>query len=208
MISQDIEKGIDYLKSVDKTLAKIIDASDTCNIKPRKFYYRALLSSIIGQQLSGKAASSILKKFYAKFGKNPKPEMVAAADDEELRSCGLSGQKTKYSKILSQMIVDGELSLKGIAQKSDEEIIELLTKVKGIGIWTAQMFLMFTLARLDVLPLNDLGIRKAIMINYKLRAMPDEKKIIAISKKNKWSPYNTIACWYMWRSLDTDLIFD
>jgi DNA-3-methyladenine glycosylase II len=108
----------------------------------------------------------------------------------------------KYVKNLSEKVLSGEITFKGLSKKSDEEIIEHLIKVKGIGVWTAHMFLIFTLGRLNVLPVGDLGIKRAAQNVYSLKKMPDERKIFKISKVNNWSPYNSIASWYLWKSLE------
>lgn len=137
------------------------------------------------------------------FKNNPQPEFILRTDDSALRLLGLSNAKVKYVKDLSEKILSGEVKLKGFAKMSDDDIIAELTKVKGIGEWTAHMFLLFTLGRLDILPFGDLGIRKSIMVNYRLKKLPDEKKIKLIAKNNNWYPYCSIASLYLWRSLDT-----
>ncbi|KAF0149728.1 MAG: DNA-3-methyladenine glycosylase [Ignavibacteria bacterium] len=136
------------------------------------------------------------------FFNNPQPEHVLSTENAVLRSLGLSNAKVTYVKDLSQKILSGEVKLAGISNKSDDEIIAELTKVKGIGIWSAQMFLMFTLGRQNILPTADLGIRKAVMLNYQLKKMPVEQMVKQIAKKNNWHPYCSIASLYMWRSLD------
>jgi DNA-3-methyladenine glycosylase II len=138
------------------------------------------------------------------FNNKPEPELILQTEDPILRSFGLSGAKVRYVKDLSNKIISGEVILEGIGKKSDEYIISELTKVHGIGVWSAQMFLIFTLGRMDILPYSDLGIRKAIMKNYKLKKMPDEKKVTEIATKNNWHPYCTVASLFLWRSLDND----
>ena len=122
-------------------------------------------------------------------------------DKEKLRKCGLSYPKVKYIKDLSSKVIEGKLKIKKLNLLDDEEIITELIQVKGIGVWTAHMFLIFCLGRFNVLPGGDLGLKKAVMLNYKLRKLSDEIKIAKISKKNGWEPYNSIATWYLWQSL-------
>ena len=198
----EIENGINHLYKNDRRLAKIIEKSEPCVLTVKKNYYGMLLKAIIQQQLSITAAASIYKKFLNHFDNDPLPEVIINTPHEILRGLGLSNAKAKYVKDLSEKILSKEIDFKGIAKKTDEEIIETLTKVKGIGEWTSHMFLIFTLGRLNILPVNDLGIRRAISIVYGLRRLPDEKKIVKISVENNWHPYNSIASWYLWRSLE------
>ena len=207
MNSLEIENGIKYIYKNDKLLAKIIDNSAKCNLKPKRNYFNAVLRAIIGQQLSVKAAASINGKFISHFNGSPLPENILNTPDTVLRNLGLSNAKTKYVKDLSAKILSSEISLESLTKKNDEEIIKELVKVKGIGNWTVHMFLIFTLGRPNVLPVSDLGIRKAVMNNYNLRKLPDEKKLIYISRKNNWEPYNSIASWYLWKSLDMNIAF-
>lgn len=207
MNSLEIENGMRYIYSIDYRLAKIIDNYGKCNLKPKKSYFIAILRAIIGQQLSVKAASSINYKFISFFDGNPVPEKIINEQDQVLRSLGLSNAKVRYVKDLCEKILNNEISLKRIAEKNDEEIIKELVKVKGIGKWTVHMFLIFTLGRPNVLPVSDLGIRKAIMLNYNLRSLPDERKVENISNKNNWAPYNSIASWYLWKSLNMNIAF-
>lgn len=200
--NKEIIKGIQHLSENDPALAKIILAAPPYNVVPHRKYYRSFLRAIIGQQLSTAVASSISNKFLAYFDNDPTPEKILAADDLELRALGLSNAKVKYVKDLSDKVLRKIVNFKNFSKKTDEEIITEFTQVKGVGVWTAQMFLMFTLGRLNVLPTLDLGIRKAMMINYKFKELPDEKKMQNLAKRKKWHPYCSIACWYMWQSLD------
>jgi DNA-3-methyladenine glycosylase II len=202
MNNKEIIKGIQQLSENDSVLAKIIEKAGRCNLKPHKDYFKSFLDSIIGQQLSMRVAEVISGRFMNFFENKPTPEKILAAADSDLRMLGLSAAKTKYVKDLSDKILKNEISFENLAHQTDEELISEFTKVKGIGVWTTQMFLIFTLGRLNVLPVLDLGIKRAIMINYKLKTLPDEKKIIALAKRKKWAPYCSIACWYLWRSLE------
>lgn len=202
MPNNEFQKGLNHLKQNDPILASLILTFDKQNLTPHRKYFNLLLGAIIGQQLSIIAARSIRNRLF-KFYKNyPTPEKILNTPDETLKSFGLSNAKVLYVKDLSHKILNGEVKLKGLSQMSNNEIIEELTKVKGIGVWSVHMFLIFVLARLDILPTGDLGIRKAVMINYKLKSLPDENKIKLIAKKNNWYPYYTIASLILWHSLD------
>jgi len=199
----NINSAVQHLSKNDKVLSTIIKNIGIINLTRQKKYFNLLLGSIISQQLSIYAAASIQKRFLEFFKNDPQPEYILQTDDLALRSIGLSYSKVKYVKDLSQKFLSGEVKLKGLAKMSDDEIIAELTKVKGIGVWTSHMFLIFTLGRLNILPFGDLGIRKSIMVNYRLKNLPDEKRIKLIAKNNNWHPYCSIASLYLWRSLDT-----
>jgi 3-methyladenine DNA glycosylase/8-oxoguanine DNA glycosylase len=164
--------------------------------------FQSLAESIIYQQLSGKAAGTILARFVAlyKGKKFPTPEDVLKTPMPKLRAAGLSGQKASYLKDLAAKFKDGTVNPKNFPRMTDEEIIEHVTAVKGIGEWTAQMFLMFTLARPDVLPTGDLGIQKAFQRVFKLRAKPSPERMAALAKP--WAGHRTVASMYLWRMLD------
>jgi len=202
MNSEEIENGIMHICENDSYLAKIIDVTKRCQLEPKKDYYNSLLKAIVQQQLSVAAASSIYSRFSVFFNGKFVPEKILDASDTDLRNCGLSHAKVTYAKDLSNKILNGQLRLSEISVKSNDEIIKDLTMVKGIGVWSSHMFLIFTLGRINVLPIGDLGIRRAAMNLYKLRSLPDEKKLRKLSIKNNWEPYNTIASWYLWRSLE------
>ena len=202
MNSLEIENGILHIYNNDVKLANVIDKVGVCRIRKRKNFYYSFLRSIIGQQLSVKVADIIEQRFWNFFENEPTPEKIFNADNEILRSLGLSYAKIKYVKDLSEKILKKEIHFRNLNNLSDEEIILEYTKVKGIGVWTVHMFLIFTLGRLNVLPVGDLGIKRAVMIIYNLRKLPDEKKMFLISKRNNWEPYNSIASWYLWRSLE------
>ena len=199
----NIEPGIKHLCKHDKILSAIIEKYGTRNLTSHRKYFNLLLGAIISQQLSVKAAESIQKRFMTHFNNKPTPDLVLATEDLTLRGFGLSNAKVKYVKDLSAKIISGDVKLKVISKKSDDEIISELTKVKGIGVWSAHMFLIFNLARLNILPTGDLGIRKAVMLNYRLKKMPTEEKVEKIAHKNNWHPYCTVASIYLWQSLDS-----
>ncbi len=202
MNSVEIENGIIHIYENDERLAKVIDASEKCQLKPKKDYFNSLLKAIVQQQLSIAAASSIYSRFITYFDGKFDPREILLVPDTELRKLGLSNAKAKYVKDLSNEVLSGELVLKGISAKTEEEIIKKLTVVKGIGVWSSHMFLIFTLGRLNVLPVGDLGIRRAAMNTYNLRKLPDQNKLFKLSEKYNWSPYNSIASWYLWKSLE------
>ena len=186
-------------------MARVIEHVGACRFVPRAegTHFDALLRSIVYQQLSGKAASTILGRVLAIYGNRyPTAAELLSTPEEQLRAAGLSRQKLSYMRDLARHVQDGTLPLADLHELEDKDIIEALTAVKGIGRWSAQMFLMFRLGRPDVLPDNDLGIRKGLQRAYRMRKLPAPKKVQAIGAR--WSPYATYACWYLWRSLDGD----
>jgi DNA-3-methyladenine glycosylase II len=165
-------------------------------------HFDAVARSIVFQQLSGKAAGTIHGRFQGLYGgRTPQPEELATTSDEQLRAIGLSRQKSAYLKDLGARVASGQLPIETLHELTDEEIITALTQVKGIGRWTAQMFLMFRLGRLDVLPDIDLGIQKGMQKAYRLRKLPTPERVKKIGAK--WAPYRSIGSWYMWRLLDS-----
>jgi len=204
MQNAEIKRAIKHLSQHDYTLSTIIKNIGIINLTPHRKYFNSLLDAIIGQQLSVSAADKISLRFFYLFNKKPLPEQILETSDITLRSVGLSNAKVKYVKDLSSKILTKELNLNRLSRMTDEEIIAKLTIVKGIGVWTSHMFLIFTLGRLNVLPFSDLGIRKAVMLNYRLRKLPDEKKIRSIAKKYNWDPYCSVVSRYLWKSLDNN----
>ncbi len=208
MKSQDITKAITHL-SQDERLKKVIDASprpDFLKNEGRDLNqadpFEALVRSIIYQQLSGKAAGTILARFHVLFtNKKPTPKLVLKLESEQFKSVGISGQKTGYLRDLAEKFLDGTVDPQHFETMTDESIREHLIAVKGIGRWTADMFLMFTLHRPDVLPTGDLGIQKGFQKVFKMRSLPGAKKMEKLAKV--WSPYRTVACWYLWRAVDS-----
>ena len=201
---KNIIKAINHLKRNDKILAKVINQVGPCTLKPQTDPFESIIDAIISQQLSMFAAQSIFNRFveYYKPKKFPSPDDILSTSNEDLRKIGISNAKIRCLKDLCEKIKSGQIHLKKIHKLSDDEIVKELTQVKGIGRWTAHMFLIFSLGRLNVLPTEDLGIRKGIMKLYRLRKLPDERKILEIAKQNQWSPYCSIASWYIWRSLE------
>ena len=162
--------------------------------------FRALVHAIIAQQLSTKAAATIEARFAALFDGRPTAAAIAATPDDRLRAVGISPQKLGYIRDLCRRRLDGSLALDDLERLPDEAVIDALTSVKGIGRWTAEMFLMFRLHRPDVLPVGDLGIVKAVQRAYKLRIAPTPVRLTRLG--DNWRPYRSVACWYLWASLD------
>lgn len=198
-------KAIRHLRDVDPKLARVIEGVGPCRFATRTHgtHFDSVTRSIIYQQLSGRAAATIHGRVLEVFGgREPTPVELAATPDEQLRSAGLSRQKLAYIKDLASHVARGDLPIESLHELSNEEIERALVQVKGIGRWTAQMFLMFRLGRLDVLPELDLGIRKGIQQAYRLRKLPEADRVKKIGAA--WAPYRTIASWYLWRSIDGD----
>jgi len=196
-------KALSHLKRVDPVLANIIERVGPCRLVPRAegTHFDAIVRSIIFQQLSGKAASTIHNRVRGLYGgRDPEPHELLSTEDTRLREAGLSRQKLSYLKDLSSKVVAGDVNL-DVEHLDDHEIIEQLVKVKGVGKWTVQMFLIFRLGRPDVLPELDLGIQNAVKRAYRRRGKVRPKDILRIGAK--WSPHSSIAAWYLWRSLET-----
>ena len=190
-----------FLSENDYTLAGLIKSIGQYSIELHHDPFESLLKAIIYQQLSGKSANAIYKRFLNYYnGKVPQPTQIITTTDELFRTkIGLSYRKIEYIKDLSSRISTKRLDLSLLPTMSDEEIIAELIKVKGIGRWTAEMFLIFGLGRPDVMPLGDLGVRKAIQKLYNLSQLPDSHYILKLS--SSWKPYRSIATWYLWKSL-------
>ncbi len=199
------KKASAHLATHDPHLADVIAVVGLCTISPHTNYYQDLVRSIIGQQLSVKAAASINKRFCDLFGDTfPTPQQILAKDLETLRAVGLSRPKVAYIQDLAQHVVDGRLSFEGLDAMSNQQVIDTLTAVKGVGEWTAHMFLMFCMGRTDVLAWGDLGIRNGIKKLYGLEDNPTPDDIRMLAQRYQWHPYESIACWYIWQSLDNE----
>jgi DNA-3-methyladenine glycosylase II len=193
----------DHLATADPILKQLIARFGDCQLAPHTNYYGELVSAIIGQQLSEKAGATIYKRFLTLFdGKLPSPEQILTTDTEAIRGIGCSYSKVGYMKDLAQHIIDGRLDLAHIATLPNDIVIEQLVAVKGIGEWSAHMFMMFSLGRLDILPTGDLGVRKAMMNLYGLPELPKHVVMHEIALTRGWTPYQSVASWYMWQSLD------
>lgn len=192
-----------HLSNKDQVLATIIESAGLCTIKPHNNYYWELVSSIISQQLSIKAAHTIEKRFLSLFKEDiPTPEHILRLNPDKIRACGLSNAKVNYVRDLAFRVANCKLSFDNFDNLSDSEIIHELTQIKGVGEWTAHMFLMFAMGRPDVLAHGDLGIKLGIQKLYNLSTLPTPDQIKSIAIKNNWSPYRSFACWYIWHAKD------
>lgn len=196
-------KAVAHLRKVDPKLAEVIDRIGPFKGWPvsNGTHFDAVCRSIVFQQLSGKAAGTIHGRFEGIYGgRPPLPDELATTTDDKLRAVGLSRQKSAYLKDLGAKVAAGNLPIETLHELTDDEVIAALTQVKGIGRWTAQMFLMFRLGRPDVLPDLDLGVQKGIQRTYRLRKLPTPERVKQIGAK--WAPYRSVGAWYMWRLLD------
>jgi DNA-3-methyladenine glycosylase II len=196
----DLTQAQRHLSQADPVVAAIIARHGRCTLRPQRRYFVALAEAILSQQLSVKAAATIFKRFKEKLGGRVTPENILQLKDAQFRGAGVSRQKMSYLRDLAAKWQDGVIAHRRFAQMQDGEIIQALTQVKGIGRWTAEMFLIFSLLRPDVLPVDDLGFRKALQSAYQLRKLPSAGKIEQIAAS--WKPYRSIATWYLWASLD------
>jgi DNA-3-methyladenine glycosylase II len=198
-------KALDYLKRVDPVMGDVIERVGRCTLAARTewTHFDALLRSIVYQQLSGKAAATIHGRVVQLIGDGEgAPTRIVGTSHDAFRAAGLSNAKARYVRNLAEHVLDGSLPVDSLHELSDEDIISALTQVKGIGKWSAQMFLMFRLGRPDVLPDGDLGVQKGIQKAYKLRKLPTPAQVLR--RGQKWAPYRTVASWYMWRILEVD----
>ena len=196
-----MRKAINHLKKSDPVMRAIIERVGPCRMEFGEPTFHSLAEAIVYQQLNGKAAVTIFKRFADAAGGNPvTPEGVLRMSEQQMRAVGLSKQKSAYLRDLAEKTKAGLLEFERLSDLPDDEVIQHLTQVKGIGVWTAHMFLMFTLRRPDVLPTGDYGVQVAIKKHYRKRKLPKPKDMEKIAKP--WSPYRSVACWYLWRSLD------
>jgi len=197
------QKASQHLRKADPRLKTVIDTVGPCSLKPYRYRFALLLRSIVSQQISTSAARTIYLRLHTLSGKGqPTAEKIIRLTHEELRSVGLSNQKATYVRHLAEMVLQNNVRLHKMHLMSDEDVTDELIQVKGIGKWTAQMFLMFGLCRPDVFPHDDLGIQNGIQMIYQLKARPDKHTCIEIAER--WQPYRTAASWYCWRSLEME----
>jgi len=207
MLNYDPAKTVEHLRQADPVLAGVIETVGPLTLGPRDGAFRMLSRAIFFQQLAGPAARAILGRVLATLGANEEtwyePSAFLAASDEQLRGAGLSRQKMAYRRDLADKFASGELGEGILHEFGDEEVIERVSAVKGIGRWTGEMFLIFSLGRPDVLPVDDLGVRRGMQIAYGLPELPkpDEMRRIA----EPWRPYRSAGTWYMWRALGVEL---
>jgi len=189
-----MEEALAHLRA-DPAMSDMIDIVGPYRLKTRRNRYWSLIESIVSQQLSGAAADSVLSRLRAMYpGRTPRPQDVASTPDEQLRLAGLSRMKVSYVKDISERVADGRMRMRRFAGMTDEQVIEELVEIRGIGVWTAQMFLIFSLGRLDVLPLGDLGIRRGFEIVYRITGESKMKR-----HAEMWRPFRTVASWYLWK---------
>ena len=195
------EAAVKHLRRRCPVMREVVEAVGPCTMKVRRDRFGMLARSILFQQISGHAANAILRKLLTRLPNGKlSPAGLARLSDDEFRAAGVSGQKTRYLRSLAELTLDGKVKLTGLAKRSDRQIIDDLIQVKGIGVWTAQMFLMFSLGRPDVLPWDDLGVRQAIRRLYGLDELPKREECERVAEP--WRPYASVASWYCWRSLE------
>jgi DNA-3-methyladenine glycosylase II len=195
-----MRKAITHLKSADPILASIIARVGPYRMTYREPAFATLVRSIVFQQLNGKAASKIFERLVEAAGGELTPQALLAMSDAQYRKAGISPQKLRYLRDLARRTASGEIDFACLPQLSDAEVIEHLTRVLGVGLWTAQMFLMFALRRTNVMPVGDLGVHMAIRRHYRKRKLPKPQHILKLARN--WEPYCSVACWYLWRSMD------
>ncbi|HCN24906.1 MAG TPA: DNA-3-methyladenine glycosylase 2 family protein [Candidatus Marinimicrobia bacterium] len=199
---KNILTALKYLKKTEPRFGTLIDEFGEPDFELQDNYFKSLVRSIIYQQLSGKSAFAIYNRYLQLFNSTefPSPQQVLAIPDSHYKSIGLSRQKTCYIKEISQAFSNKEIIPENIPKMKDDEVRKQFIKIKGIGPWTIDMFLMFTLNRPDILPVNDLGIQKGFKSFFSLNELPDEN--FMVEKSEKWKPFRTIACWYLWKLVD------
>ena len=201
-------EAFDHLSGCDPILGKLVGDHGPLDEEERRRgrpddAYGALLRAIVGQQLSVKAARTIYDRLCALYGgRTPTPAELIETDPEDLRGVGLSRAKASYLRDLAEHVEDGDLDLEQLPELPDDQVSALLIAVKGLGRWTVDMFLMFHLGRPDILPVGDLGIRRAVQIAYGLGDLPDAAELTRIARP--WQPHRTLACLYLWASLDNE----
>lgn len=198
-----MDNALTHLSAADPVMARLIATFKTPIVTKHANYYQELVESIIGQQLSVKAARTIRDRFVELFGGNfPAPEQILDKTTDELRTVGLSRPKASYIQDLALKVIEGEVRFDHLDELSDDMIVAELTRVKGIGVWTVHMFLMFCMGRADVLPTGDLGIRSGIRQLYNFDHLPEPHEIEALAESNGWHPFASLASLYIWKSLD------
>lgn len=193
-----VKDAIMFLQK-DPDLATIMNNVGEYKLKRKNQHFSVLVESIISQQIATNAAEAIFNRFKKLYSKFPTASEILSTRKSKLRAVGLSGMKIEYLKDLARHIEEGKLNMKTFSKMKDEEVIAQLTQVKGIGRWTAEMFLIFSLGRQDVFPVDDLGLRKGVQMLFSLPEIPKPKEVEKLGEK--WKPYRTIVTWYLWKSL-------
>jgi DNA-3-methyladenine glycosylase II len=196
-----MRRAVAHLKKSDPKLAAVIARVGACRMPRIPPTFPFLVRAIVFQQLHGNAARAIFDRLVTAAGGELTPEWILRLSEGEMRALGLSKQKLSYIRDLAARTQSGEIDFARLPKMSEEEVIDHLTRVKGIGVWSAQMFLIFALRRPDVMPTGDFGVRSAIQKLYRKRKLPKPDDLLKVSRA--WQPYRSIACWYLWRSLDS-----
>jgi DNA-3-methyladenine glycosylase II len=200
---ETLERARRNLARRDPVLRPLIRRVGPCGLRRRGDPYRALLRSVLYQQLAGAAAAAIHARLRARFdGRDPRPGALLAACDAELRAVGLSRQKIAALRSIAEHFDDGRVSGRRLARMDDDAVVECVTQIRGVGVWTAHMLLMFSLGRPDVLPVGDYGIRKGVQSLYGLRELPRPAELERMAER--WRPWRSVASWYVWRHADPD----
>lgn len=200
--SKTLQRAVMHLRGADPVMARLIDGVGRCRYTVSRGGgpFASLAEAIVYQQITGKAAETIYGRVQALIGRqHPRAQDIAALTDAELRAAGLSRQKIGYLRDLSAKALAG-MPLTRLARHDDERVAAILTEVRGIGRWTAHMYLMFRLGRLDVMPVDDYGVRKAMQKAYRFRALPKPDRMLKVT--SSWRPYRSVGAWYLWRSLE------
>ncbi len=195
-----MRRAIHHLKNADPIMAGLIERVGPFRMNYDKPSFEAMAESIVYQQLNGKAAATIWQRLVDATGGVVTPESILKLTPQRMRKCGLSRQKLSYIRDLAEKTRSGDVDFAPLPAQSDEDVIAHLTRVKGIGIWSAQMFLMFALKRRDILPTTDYGILNSVRKHYGFKRLPKPRTVERLAEK--WRPYRSVACWYLWRSLD------
>jgi DNA-3-methyladenine glycosylase II len=195
-----MRSAVRHLKKSDPILRAIIERIGPCRMEFGPPEFHSLAEAIVYQQLNGKAAVTIFNRFAALAGEPLTPQGILKLSEAQLRSVGLSKQKSAYLRDMAERAARGDLDFSRLPDLTDDEVIKHLTQVKGVGVWTAHMFLMFTLRRPNVLPTGDYAVQVAIKKHYKKRKLPKPEQMEKIARP--WEPYRSVACWYLWKSLD------
>ncbi|HJU13496.1 MAG TPA: DNA-3-methyladenine glycosylase [Candidatus Nitrosotalea sp.] len=193
-----MQEGVRFLRR-DPVMGRIIESVGDFKLKKRNHHFAVLIESIISQQLATRAADAIFKRFRDLYPRFPEASDILSTRNARLRSAGLSSMKVEYLKDLARKVEDGKVRLKQVSKMTDDEVVTHLTQVKGIGRWTAEMFLIFSLNRPDVLPVHDLGLQKGVQRAYGLAKIPKPSEVEEIGEQ--WRPYRSVATWYLWKSL-------
>lgn len=202
MNRNQLQAAAEHLEKKDKILRSLLKKISLEELEPNKDLFTELVLTIVSQQLAAKAAQSIGKRLLKYFKGKPTPKKIIALPEGMLKDKGVSLAKERAMRSLSEKIITKEIVLKDIVEKPENEIRSMLVNVKGIGNWTVDMFLMFSLAKPDVLAIGDLGVKKGIMKCYSLPELPTETKILEMAKEFHWSPYSSVVCRLMWKSLE------